>query len=142
MPASNAQQAAAAAKRKKAIALRLAGMQWDDIAEQAGYASAGAACTAVTEALKKNQRELGAAAAELRETEVARLDRLMAAHWPKALKGDPKSSEIVLKCIAQRSKLLGVEAPAKIEHSGGVKLSDVVAAAAQDAEDEHGPVTV
>lgn len=139
MPASKAQQAAAADKRRKAIALRLAGLPWDEIADQTGYATAGAACTAVTEALKKNQRELGAAAEELRDAEVARLDRLMAAHWPKALKGDPRSSDIVLKCVAQRSKLLGVEAPAKVEHSGGVTLAELLTAARpKDADADAG----
>lgn len=135
MPASKSQQAEAARKRKEAIALRLAGMPWDEIADRVGYASAASACNAVTEALKKNQRELGAAADELRETEVARLDRLMAAHWPKALKGDPKSSDIVLKCIAQRAKLLGVEAPARFEHSGGVTLAELLTATRSETGD-------
>lgn len=121
MPPSKAQRAAAAEKRKKAVALRLAGLPWDDIAQQTGYASAGAACTAVTEAMKANLAAQGEAATELRETEIARLDRLQAAHWPKALKGDPKSSEIVLKCIAARAKLQGTEAPVRTEHSGGLR---------------------
>lgn len=119
MPASKAQRAAAADKRKKAVALRLAGMDWDSIATQTGYASPGAACTAVTEALKVNLAEQNEAVEELRSVEIARYDRLQAAFWPKAIgEKDPKAAEVVLKCIAGRNKLTGTELPIKAEHSG------------------------
>lgn len=119
MPASKAQRAAAAEKRKKAVALALAGMDWQSIADQTGYASPGAACTAVNEALKVNLREQSEAVEELRAVEIARYDRLQAAFWPNAIgKKDPKAAEVVLKCIAGRNKLTGVELPLRTEHSG------------------------
>ena len=119
MPASKAQRAAAAAKRKKAVALRLAGMDWEAVADQTGYASPGAACTAVTEALKVNLREQNEAVEELRAVEIARYDRLQAAFWPKAItEKDPKAADVVLKCIAGRNKLTGTELPLRTEHSG------------------------
>ncbi|MFE9812424.1 hypothetical protein [Streptomyces sp. NPDC005548] len=119
MPASKAQRASAADKRKRAVALRLAGMDWQAVADQSGYASPGAACTAVTEALKVNQRELSEAVDELRAVELARYDRLQAAFWPKAIGDkDPKAAEVVLKCIAGRNKLNGTEAAIRAEHSG------------------------
>lgn len=119
MPASKAQRAAAAAKRKKAVALALAGMDWQSIADQTGYASPGAACTAVNEALKINLREQSELVEELRAVEIARYDRLQAAFWPKAIsEKDPKAAEVVLKCIAGRNKLTGTEAPLRTEHSG------------------------
>lgn len=119
MPASKAQRAAAAEKRKKAVALALAGMDWQSIADQTGYASPGAACTAVNEALKVNLREQSEAVEELRAVEIARYDRLQAAFWPKAIgEKDPKAAEVVLKCIAGRNKLTGTEAPLRTEHTG------------------------
>lgn len=119
MPASKAQRAAAAEKRKKAVALALAGMDWQSIADQTGYASPGAACTAVDEALKVNLREQNEAVEELRAMEIARYDRLQAAFWPKAIgEKDHKAAEVVLKCIAGRNKLTGTEVPIRAEHSG------------------------
>jgi len=35
--------------------------------------------------------------------------------------GNPKYLEIVLKCIERRCKMLGIDAPAKVEHSGDGK---------------------
>lgn len=119
MPASKAQRAAAAEKRKKAVALALAGMDWQSIADQTGYASPGAACTAVNEALKINLREQNELVEELRAVEIARYNRLQAAFWPKAIgEKDPKAAEVVLKCIAGRNKLTGTEVPIRAEHSG------------------------
>ncbi|MCX4885875.1 hypothetical protein [Streptomyces sp. NBC_00847] len=119
MPASKAQRAAAAEKRKKAVALALAGMDWQSIADQTGYASPGAACTAVNEALKVNLREQSEVVEELRAVEIARYDRLQAAFWPKAItQQDPKAAEVVLKCIAGRNKLTGTEAPLRTELTG------------------------
>jgi hypothetical protein len=119
MPASKAQSAKAADKRKRAVALRLAGMDWQAVADQTGYASPGAACTAVNEALKVNLREQNEVVEELRAVEIARYDRLQAAFWPKAIgEKDPKAAEVVLKCIAGRNKLTGTEAPIRAEHSG------------------------
>lgn len=119
MPASKAQSAKAADKRRKAVALRLAGMDWQSVADQAGYASPGAACTAVSEALKANLREQNEVVEELRAVEIARYDRLQAAFWPKAIgEKDPKAAEVVLKCIAGRNKLTGTEMPARTELTG------------------------
>ncbi|MCL8016984.1 hypothetical protein [Streptomyces sp. AS02] len=119
MPASKAQRAAAAEKRKKAVALALAGMDWQSIADQTGYASPGAACTAVNEALKLHLREQGELVDQYRTIQIAQYDRLQAAFWPKAItEKDPKAAEVVLKCIAGRSKLTGTEMPARTELTG------------------------
>ena len=53
---------------------------------------------------------------ELRALEIARIDALMAAHWPAAVDDRlDKSSAIVLRCIAQRAKLLGLEATPQLD---------------------------
>jgi len=119
MPASKAQRAAAAEKRKKAVALALAGMDWQSIADQPGSASPGAACTAVNEALKLHLREQSDLVEQYRTIQIAQYDRLQAAFWPKAItEKDPKAAEVVLKCIAGRSKLTGTEMPARTELTG------------------------
>lgn len=55
------------------------------------------------------------AADELREVELQRLDRLQRAHWTQALEGNVGSSKIVLACIDRRAKMLGLDAPVKVD---------------------------
>lgn len=67
---------------------------------------------------------------ELREAELARLDALQNAHWQAATVGMPvfnrdgeqtgtrlshDSARIVLDCIKQRSRMLGLDAPTRID---------------------------
>ncbi|WP_333746007.1 hypothetical protein [Streptomyces sp. IBSBF 2950] len=118
MPASKAQRAATAHRRSQAIALRLAGMDYATIAERLDYADRGAASKDVHRALEANLEAESAAVATLREIEVQRLDRLQAAAWAKAAKGDLKAIETVLKVIDRRAKLLGLDRPARTEITG------------------------
>ncbi|HZT80708.1 MAG TPA: hypothetical protein VFA26_10815 [Gemmataceae bacterium] len=67
--------------------------------------------TALTEARQKYQED----AAELIELEKERLDTLQAAYWPDALAGDVQAAHVVLACTAQRRKLLGLDAPKRVE---------------------------
>jgi len=108
MPASKAQRAATADRRTKATALRIAGMDWQSIADQLGYSSRGAACTDVSRALEANLAELRDKAEEMRSIESMRLDRLQASLWPKAVKGDVKAIDAVLRIIDRRMRLLGL----------------------------------
>lgn len=118
MPASKAQQAKTAQRRAQAIALRLAGMDFDTIAERLGYSSRGAASKDMWRAVETNRLEEAQAVENLRDVEGQRLDRLQAAVWAKALKGDLKAVETVLKVIAQRSRLFGLDAPIRTEVTG------------------------
>lgn len=118
MPASKAQRAKTADRRGKAIALRLAGMDWQTIADRLDYASRGAACVDVNRALEANLAEQSQAADTLREVETLRLDRLQAAAWPSAVKGDLKAIDTVLKVIDRRIKLQGLDMPLRAELSG------------------------
>ncbi|MGV2914569.1 hypothetical protein [Streptomyces alfalfae] len=114
MGASKAQRAAAAKKRAQATALRVAGVDWATIAERVGYASAGAACTAVGEALKANLREQDQNVDELRALGLAKVNRLQAAFWPLAIQQkDPKAAKVVLECIKQEARFQGTEAPTR-----------------------------
>jgi hypothetical protein len=113
MPASKAQRATTAARRTQAISLRLAGVDYETIAAKLGYASRGAAYTDIDRALAANKAEEDAAKETLREVEAMRLDRLQAAVWSDATKGDTRSVDSALKIIAQRCRLLGLDAPTR-----------------------------
>lgn len=114
MPASKKQQARTAERRAKAIALHLAGMDWQAIADRLGYASRGAAYTDVTRALERQQEEEAEQVALARHTELQRLDRLQAAVWFPAMKGDVKAAEVALRVIDRRLKLRGLDAPRRV----------------------------
>ncbi len=97
-------------RQRKALELRRAGAQFDAIATQLGYASPGAAHVAVDSALKRTLQEPADA---VRRLEVDRLDRLFLAWWPAALQGDAEACDRVLKIMARRAKLQGLDAPTK-----------------------------
>ena len=118
MSASKAQQAATAKRRAQAIALRLAGTDFDTIAERLQYANRGAASKDIWRAVEANRIEEAQAVETLRDVEGQRLDRLQAAVWAQALEGDLKAVETVLKVIAQRARLFGLDAPIRAEVSG------------------------
>lgn len=115
MSASKAQRAKTAQRRTQAIQLALAGLGWDAIADKLDYSSRQAAHKDVQRALAQRLAEQTEAADELRAVELMRLDRLQAAAWPKAVGGDLKAIETCLKIIVERRKLLGLDAPAKLE---------------------------
>jgi hypothetical protein len=114
MPASKAQRAATAERRSRAIAMRIAGVDYDTIARQLGYADRGSACKDVSRALEQRTKEQQQAADSLRTAEVARLDRLQAGLWTAAAGGDARTVEVVLKVIDRRIKLLGLDQAQRI----------------------------
>jgi hypothetical protein len=115
MPASKAQRAATAERRGKAVAMKIAGLDFETIAKRLGYASRGAACTDIDRALAANIAEQNQQAAELRELEILRLDRLQAAAWTAAVGGDLRAIETVLKVIDRRARLNGLDGSVKVD---------------------------
>jgi hypothetical protein len=144
MPASKAQRAATADRRTKAIALRLAGLDYQAIADKLGYSDRAAAYVDIDRALKANLKAETEHVDTLRYATGLRLDRLQAALWPKAVGGDTKAADTCLRIIQQRCKLEGVEAPTQIalQHRLEVEaqvVADAVAAAldALDLDEEQ-----
>jgi hypothetical protein len=113
MPASKAQRAQTAERRGKAIALRLAGLDYETIAQRLGYSGRAAAYKDIERALAANLAQERASSEELRKVELLRLDRLQAAAWQAAATGDLRAIETVLKVIDRRCKLLGLDAPVR-----------------------------
>lgn len=67
--------------------------------------------------------------------DLKRTDRLIGAMWTKALNGNERAAKMVLDLMQHRAKLLGLNAPAKLEHTGenGAPLTIVI------REREDGP---
>lgn len=109
MPASAAARAEATKKRAQAVQLRLAGADWQTIADTLGYRSRGAACAAVSKALKEANHQAGFGAEQLRLIELARLDRLQRAMWQDAMRGDARAADTALRIVDRRIKLMGLD---------------------------------
>lgn len=115
MPASEAQQEATRERRKRCVALRLAGATWQQIADQLGYADRGAAHNDYVRAIGVSQQELTELAEEAKALELARYDRLLMACWTAATAGDLKAIETALKISDRRRDLLQLNAPMRVE---------------------------
>jgi hypothetical protein len=100
-----------------ALALHLAGATDHQIMRQLGFNSAAQARASwermLAETVTTEDRD------KARKTELARLDRLQAAWWNKAI--NPESSEqgtasrMVLSFMERRAKMLGLDAPTRID---------------------------
>jgi len=126
--------AAARDKERRAVALHMAGMKFDDIAEQVGYTNRGTAYETVMRAIR---RETTQNVEEVRAAEIARLDELMLTLWPKARRGELQAIDRVLKLMERRAKYLGgLEAPAKIDVTVEQITPDTVAAFIEGAHQQ------
>lgn len=134
MSASKAQRAATAERRAKAIALKQAGLTYDQIAVKLGYAGRQAAQKDIVRALAANLNDLGRTAEEYRELELMRLDRLQAAAWPLAMQSNLQAIRTCRELIKDRRELLGLDAPTRHE----VLTIDALDAAIRDLEAELG----
>ena len=106
MPQSAQQKVATHSKRVRCVELAAQGLSYDEIAQVVGYSGRGSAYKAVSAALRARQAE---AVDELRVIELERLDALQRSCWDAALEGDIASVDRVLKVIAARVRLLGLD---------------------------------
>jgi hypothetical protein len=98
-------QASASWRRSEAVRLKAAGHTYEQVAQRLGYANRGTVHR-VQQALHARQVE---SVDELRHLELARLDALQAALWPRAMNGDVPAALAVLRVVDQRLRLLGLD---------------------------------
>lgn len=115
MGTTKAQRAATAERRAKAIAMKLAGATYEQIATALGYAGRGAACTDVARALEQSLAEVHRDGEVLRHELVLQLERVKQAMWPAMIKGDAKAAEVVIRAVDRIAKLTGADAPTRVE---------------------------
>ena len=99
-------------KEVKVLELRRAGLTWQRIAEETGYADHTGAYAAYKRAIKRTMQQ---PADELREQELDRIDRLQLAAWPNAMKGSERAILAIVRLMERRAKLLGLDAPTRIQ---------------------------
>lgn len=102
-------------RQLQALEMRKEGASYRAIARSLGFKGPSGAHAAVAQALTDTLTE---ATDALRTLEAERLDALMMAHWKLAIQGNGAATDRVLDILAQRAKLLGLNAPVKSEVTG------------------------
>lgn len=93
---------------EQALALRRAGHGYAEIGRRIGI-TRQAARYAVIRAYQQLSEEIAEETAKARDVELDRNDAILTAWWDLAQQGDEKAAGIVLKALAQRHKILGLE---------------------------------
>jgi hypothetical protein len=114
---TSARRLAAVERQRLALGMRRGGASYDDIARKLGYAGPNGAHKAVLSAIRKTLAE---PADDVRLLELDRLDRLQLAYWTRATGDrdrppDLAAAHYVLKLMDRRARLLGLDAPIKID---------------------------
>ncbi|WP_407553093.1 hypothetical protein QOM21_23930 [Streptomyces sp. Pv4-95] len=88
------------------------------------------------EAWKRGMRKYAEAAAAERDIEIgkqlATLEALLDGLMPKATAGDARSGEVIIKALDRHARLLGLDAPVKVD----AKLTDALTAEVEALADE------
>lgn len=106
-------------RQDAAALLRARGKTYREIAAALGYAGPQPAKDAV-EAAARDARDLRETDVGLAiEIAVMGFNRIIDAHWDAAVAGRATSTDQVLRAMKERNALLGLEAPTKLELTGG-----------------------
>jgi hypothetical protein len=101
----------------RALDLRIGGMEYRKIAATLGVALSQAH-RLVSEAMAAVAELNRGKAEELREIEAAKLDAIERDMRPRSERGDTNAAAVLVRVVAQRAKLYGLEAAQKHEISG------------------------
>ena len=107
-------------KQEEALQYRIAGLSYSKIAAQMKLSKSGCH-NLVVAALKDSAARIETNADQLREMELARIDRLIGACYSQAINGSPPHLREIRSFMELRCKLLGIESPAVQE---GENLTD------------------
>ena len=126
MEGSSSRKAITAARRKRALELRIQGKSLAVIAEELGI-SVPAVSKLIRTAMEATAKEIAGNADELRALEVERIDRLLDSLWERATESheayNPIAEEMetvcpelgavdrVVRLMERRAKLLGIDKP-------------------------------
>lgn len=117
------QRIAAVERHRQALELRKAGLSYRAIADQLGYSSVSGCYKAIRAAL---HAVIAEPAAEVLALELQRLDDMLAGLWVEARRGNVLKVDRVLRIMARRADLLGLDAPktVKVVQDEAQRLAD------------------
>jgi hypothetical protein len=121
-----AERTSAAERRVRAFELRKQGKSFRAIGVALGVSHAQAARYVDQELNRLNAQSRGLAEA-YRRVHLERCEDLLAADWQAAVDGDLAAQAAVLRILERESKLLGLDAPAKMDVESKVRLMAIEA---------------
>ena len=107
-PKTSKQAVETAEKYARALELRKQGKTLKTIADELGYSGPSGAHQALTRAIGQTVSE---PAEDVRALELLRLDALFEKAWGKVESGDISLGDFILRLMARRAKLQGLDAP-------------------------------
>lgn len=102
-------------RRSKAVKMRIAGHDPEDIASELGYVSPAAASADIYEALAKQLTTPDHSIEVLREIECRRMDQMLLALQPGIKRGTPRSIEVALRILERRARMMGLDSATKVQ---------------------------
>jgi hypothetical protein len=108
-------------QKRRAVDLRAAGTPYPDIADKLGV-DPTTAFHYVSEGLERFLGEEIRCSDTARKLHVERLRALLQAAWPKAMAGDANATASCLRIMEREAKLLGLDAPHKVDISHRLRL--------------------
>jgi hypothetical protein len=109
-----------AAAMEAVFTAKLEGRTFVDVARELGF-SPQYAGRLYREALDERAAVIGELADRERAVQDERLEALIREHWPN--RANPKAAEVILRCLDRKARLFALDAPTRLEHSGGVGVS-------------------
>ena len=79
----------------------------------------------IKSALKKLSKDMKGAAEEIRSLELSRLDEMQSAIWNDCMDGKLTAIDRVLKIMERRSKLVGLDAPERLNVKTDIKIEQM-----------------
>lgn len=104
----------------KAYDLRITGMSYRNIGSELNV-SHQTAFTDVLAVMEEIREETRKEARHYRDLDLKRLDELQGAAWPKAIEGNQQAILNVMRIMERRAKLLGIDAPIKVDIEGQIR---------------------
>ena len=111
---TSAEKLTASERRARACELRVAGAPLKVIAQELGITIAGASKSIKT-AIKHLDEKSENDASEYRRLQLERLDAMLLGQFDKAINGDTKAADCVVRIEKRRASLLGLDAPQKTD---------------------------
>jgi hypothetical protein len=112
---TNARAMNARQRELKALEMRMGGHPYSAIAKALGYRSRSGAYEAVMRVLDRREQE---PAERVRHLELQRLERLLLTYWKRATRKqvpDINAAKLCLDILARRARMLGLDAPVKVD---------------------------
>jgi hypothetical protein len=126
-------------RRAKAIEAKLGGATYPAIAEQFGYYDRSHARRDILEGVKEVQAQQRDTALALTDLMWERYERLLSAHWPAALLGDPDATQAVIRITEAQIKLRGLAAAVKVDLGRVQGVFEQLIAGASQTDDSSEP---